>query len=42
LRRELEDFVHALRDRRPAIVDGAAGRQALALATAIAAKMESV
>jgi predicted dehydrogenase len=42
LRRELEDFVHALRDRRPPIVDGAAGRQALALATAIAAKMESV
>jgi predicted dehydrogenase len=42
LRRELEDFVHALRDRRPPIVDGAAGRRALALATAIAAKMESV
>jgi predicted dehydrogenase len=42
LRRELEDFVHALRDRRPPIVDGAAGRRALALATAIAVKMESV
>jgi predicted dehydrogenase len=42
LRRELVDFVHAVRDRRRPIVDGAAGRRALALATEIAAKMESV
>jgi predicted dehydrogenase len=42
LRRELVDFVHAVRDRRLPIVDGAAGRRALALATEIAAKMESV
>jgi predicted dehydrogenase len=42
LRRELADFVRAVRERTPAIVDGAAGRRALALATEIAAKMESV
>jgi len=42
LRRELVDFVRAVRERSPAIVDGAAGRRALALATEIAAKMESV
>jgi predicted dehydrogenase len=42
LRRELVDFVRAVRERTPAIVDGAAGRRALALATEIAAKMESV
>jgi len=41
LRRELVDFVRAVRERTPAIVDGAAGRRALALATEIAAKMES-
>jgi len=42
LRRELVDFVRAVRERTPPIVDGAAGRRALALATEIAAKMESV
>jgi predicted dehydrogenase len=42
LRRELLDFVQAVQERRPPIVDGAAGRQALALATEIAEKMESV
>ena len=42
LRRELVDFVRAVRERSPAIVDGAAGRRALALATEIAAEMESV
>jgi predicted dehydrogenase len=42
LRRELADFVRAIRERTPPIVDGAAGRRALALATEIAAKMESV
>jgi predicted dehydrogenase len=42
LRRELVDFVHAVRERRPPLVDGLAGRRALALATAIAEKMQSV
>lgn len=42
LRLELEDFVHAARDRRAPLVDGAAGRRALDLATRIAEKMESV
>jgi predicted dehydrogenase len=42
LRRELMDFVGSVRERRAPIVDGAAGRRALALATEIAAKMESV
>src|SRR4051812_7179112 len=42
LRRELVDFVQAVRDARPPIVDGHAGRRALALATAIAGRMESV
>ena len=32
----------AVRERRLPLVDGAAGRRALALATEIAAKMESV
>lgn len=41
LRRELADFVAAARDRRPPLVDGAAGRRALELATRIAEKMES-
>ncbi len=40
LRRELEDFVGAVRDRRAPGVTGAAGREALALATRIAAAME--
>jgi predicted dehydrogenase len=42
LRRELEDFIHAARDKRPPLVDGAAGLRALRLADAIAEKMESV
>jgi predicted dehydrogenase len=42
LKRELMDFVSAVRDRRAPVVDGEAGRRALALATAIAEKMESV
>jgi predicted dehydrogenase len=36
LRRELADFVEAIRDRRPPTVTGAAGRKALALATRVA------
>ncbi len=42
LRRELADFLGAARDRRAPVVDGAAGRRALELATRIAEKMESV
>jgi predicted dehydrogenase len=42
LRRELSDFVDASRVRRPPLVDGQAGRNALELATKIAEKMESV
>jgi predicted dehydrogenase len=41
LRRELADFVRAARDRSAPLVDGDAGRRALALATRIAEKMES-
>ena len=41
LRRELADFVAAARDKRQPLVDAAAGRRALALATRIAEKMES-
>lgn len=42
LRRELADFIGAVRERRRPLVDGEAGRAALALATRIAEKMESV
>ena len=42
LRRELLDFVQSVRERRRPLVDGIAGRRALALATEIAEKMESV
>jgi predicted dehydrogenase len=42
LKRELADFVAAVRERRAPVVDGAAGRRALELATRIADKMESV
>jgi predicted dehydrogenase len=42
LRRELADFIGAVRDERRPLVDGAAGRAALELATRIAEKMESV
>jgi predicted dehydrogenase len=41
LRLELADFARAVRTRVPPRVDGEAGRRALALATAIAARMES-
>ena len=40
LRRELEDFVNAVRFRRAPGVSGRAGREALALATRIAERME--
>ena len=42
LRRELADFVRAVRTKTPPLVDGEAGRRALALAAEIAEKMESV
>ena len=42
LRRELADFIGAIREQRAPLVDGEAGRQALDLATRIAEKMESV
>jgi predicted dehydrogenase len=42
LKRELADFVAAVRNKRAPLVDGAAGRRALALAQAIADKMETV
>ena len=42
LRRELADFVRAVTTKSKPLVDGAAGRAALALANEIATKMESV
>ena len=42
LKRELTDFVNAVREKRAPLVDGDAGRRALALAQAIADKMETV
>jgi predicted dehydrogenase len=42
LKRELTDFVHAVRDKRRPLVTGEDGRRALALAQAIADKMETV
>ena len=42
LLRELTDFVQAVRQQRKPLVDGHAGRRALALAQAIADKMETV
>jgi predicted dehydrogenase len=41
LRLELEDFVHAIRDGRAPAVTGAAGREALVLATRVAEAMSS-
>jgi predicted dehydrogenase len=41
LRRELEDFVHAVRDGRAPAVTGAAGREALVLATRVAEAMSA-
>jgi predicted dehydrogenase len=42
LARELADFVQAARDRTQPLVDGAAGRRALALAEQVAASMGTV
>jgi hypothetical protein len=42
LARELGDFVQAARDRRQPLVDGAAGRRALALAEQVADAMGAV
>jgi predicted dehydrogenase len=42
LRRELADFVRAVREHGRPLVDGEAGRRALVLASEIAARMESV
>jgi predicted dehydrogenase len=42
LARELEDFLAAIREGRPATVTGAAGRQALELAQRITEQMTSV
>ena len=42
LRRELGDFVRAIRAHGPPLVDGAAGRRALMLASQIAERMETV
>jgi len=39
LRRELVDFLAAVRERRPPLVDGGAGRRALALASDVAERM---
>ncbi len=41
LKRELEDFVDAVRSRRPAGVTGRAGRDALALATRVSESIEA-
>jgi len=42
LKRELDDFVTAVREKRSPLVDGAQGRRALELATRIVQKMGSV
>ena len=42
LRRELADFISAIRGQAPPLVDGAAGRRALMLASQIAERMETV
>ena len=42
LRRELADFICAIRGQGPPLVDGAAGRRALTLAWQIAERMETV
>jgi predicted dehydrogenase len=41
LRRELEDFVRAVREKRAPGVTGRDGREALALATRVAERMET-
>ena len=40
LKRELEDFVDAIRDGRPPLVTGEQGRAALALAERVVERME--
>jgi predicted dehydrogenase len=42
LQRELADFIRSIRDKRAPLVDGAAGRRALALAQQIADRMETL
>jgi predicted dehydrogenase len=42
LKRELTDFVRAVREKRKPVVTGEDGRRALVLAQAIADKMETV
>ena len=42
LKRELADFVDAVRLKRPPLVDGAQGRRALALADQISSTMTTV
>ena len=42
LRRELADFIRAVREKTAPLVDGAAGRRALELATRVAQRMQSV
>jgi predicted dehydrogenase len=42
LRRELADFIRAAREKTAPLVDGAAGRRALELATRVAQRMQSV
>jgi predicted dehydrogenase len=42
LKRELQDFVDAVRDRRPPKVTGEDGRRALALAEQITERMTTV
>ena len=42
LRRELADFIKAIRGQGPPLVDGAAGRRALTLASQIAERIETV
>jgi predicted dehydrogenase len=42
LKRELQDFVRSVRERSAPLVDGLAGRRALALATTIAGKMQAI
>jgi len=42
LKRELADFIRSIRDKRAPLVDGFAGRRALALAQQIADRMETL
>ncbi len=42
LKRELEDFIDAVRTRRPPVVTGEDGRRALALAEDVTSRMTTV